>query len=91
VNLETIFDEYDAERAFNLIDYLLVEDAIYDGANQGNVTKIRAIVNKSYGRTRTMVDEDGFEITVDVDSDSGEFNYVEQTEQGYLGLEAPMG
>lgn len=91
MNLETIFDEYDAERAFNLIDYLLVEDAIYDGSNQGNVNKIRAMLNKSYGRTRTMVDEDGFEIEVDSTSSSGEFNYVEQTEQGYLGLEAPMG
>lgn len=81
-------DELDAERAFNLIDSIFVEDLLRDAELQGALVLTRAKLDKIYNRkTHNRSDEDDSEYT----SGNGPIRYTEQTENGFVGLEAPLG
>lgn len=87
-----VFERYDAERSFNVIDQILLEDALHDATHHGAVVKSRATLNKAYGRIGTSGRND----TDSDDEDSIESSrdspvYAEQTEFGYVGFEAPLG
>jgi hypothetical protein len=84
VDLKKLFNETDSERTFNIIDDILVEDALRNAETDSALTKVRAVIDKAYYPSS---------------GDDGEFNYdysnieyVEPTEDGYdLGFDlAPM-
>jgi hypothetical protein len=87
-----VFERLDAERSFNVIDQILLEDSLHDATHGGAVVKARATLNKAYGRIGTSGSND-------TDSDDDDFIessrdspvYAEQTEFGYVGFEAPLG
>jgi len=79
-------NELDAERSFNLIDNIFVEDSLRDSLSQGNLNLIRAKVLKvhEFDSTDTSYNDSRH-------SDNRPIKYTEQTEQGFVGLEAPLG
>lgn len=85
-----LFERYDAERTFNIIDQILLEDSLLNNQHGGAVILARASLNKAYGRMGSNGRND---------TDSGDSNdsagrspvYAEQTEFGYVGFEAPLG
>lgn len=78
-------NELDADRSFNMIDNIFVEDALRDAQVQGNLVLIRAKVNKIHDREKSTGADDEFH------SGNGPIEYTEQTEHGFVGLEAPLG
>lgn len=75
----------DAERSFNVIDNLIVEDAVENAQAQGALFEARTNLTKAYDK----IDGDG---TDDFSGNgTGQIEYTPQTEEGYLGLEAPLG
>jgi hypothetical protein len=78
----------DAERAFNLIDHIFIDDSLRDAELQGNLILIRGKLNKVYDREhkRSSNAEDDFH-----PSGNGPIDYTEQSEDGFVGLEAPLG
>jgi hypothetical protein len=80
-------NELDAERSFNLIDNIFIEESLRDEALQGQLFLRRAKLNKiheSETDTNTSYNDSRH-------SDTGPIKYTEQTEQGFVGLEAPLG
>jgi hypothetical protein len=79
-----MFNELDAESTFNIIDNIFVEESLKDAHFQGNLSLIRAKLNKIYDRESNGTDDNSA-------SGNGPIEYTEQTEEGFVGLEAPMG
>lgn len=87
VDLHQIFQNLDAERAFNVIDNLIVEDAVENARLEGALFDTRTKLTKAYGK----IDSDGTDdISGDPYAGMGQID-TPQTEEGYLGLEAPLG
>mgnify|MGYP006188551523 CR=1 FL=1 len=80
------FETLDSARTMNIIDNILIEDALRDEQANQQITHKRAVLNKHYGIIG--YDEDG-EPTVN--SGASQLNYVAQTENGFAGLEPPLG
>lgn len=78
-----MFNELDAESTFNIIDNIFVEEAIRDAHAQGNLVLVRAKLNKIYKRESNGSNDNST-------SGTGPIEYTEQTEEGFMGLEAPM-
>jgi hypothetical protein len=78
----------DAERTFNLIDHIFIDDSLRDAELGGNLILIRGKLNKIYDREhkRSSSAEDEFQ-----PSGNGPIDYTEQSENGFVGLEAPLG
>jgi len=79
-----MFNELDAESTFNIIDNIFVEESLKDAQFQGNLTLIRAKLNNIYDRESNGSNDKST-------SGNGPIEYTEQTEEGFVGLEAPMG
>lgn len=67
----------------NIIDSIVVEEGLLDRANQGQLSHARAVLNKEYGR----IDGEG----IDEFSNDESSPFTTQTDDGYVGLEAPLG
>lgn len=78
-----LFNELDAERSFNIIDNIFVEETIRDAEVQGNLILVRAKLNNVYKRESNGSN-------VNSTSGTGPIEYTEQTEEGFMGLEAPL-
>jgi hypothetical protein len=78
-----MFNELDAESTFNIIDNIFVEETLKDAHSGGNLVLIRAKLNKIYDR-----ESNGSKDTSA--SGNGPIEYTEQTENGFVGLEAPL-
>ncbi|QFG12217.1 Hypothetical Protein OBI_RACECAR_90 [Arthrobacter phage Racecar] len=82
VDLKKLFNETDSERTFNIIDDILVEDAIRDAQSDSALTKVRAAIDKAYSPSTGL---DGEFIY-----DYSNIEYIEPTEDGYnLGFDLP--
>ena len=80
--------EHSAERAFNIIDSIIVDDAIRNGMANGGLEKARTEILKVYNGRGSSNDEYG-----ESSYDSREprpIQYAEETEDGFVGLEPPM-
>lgn len=80
-------NELDAERTFNLIDNIFIEESLRDATLQGQLFLQRAKLNKIHegeANRDTSYNDSRH-------SDNGPIKYTEQTEQGFVGLEAPLG
>jgi hypothetical protein len=82
VDLRTVFDDLDAERCFNVIDYLVVTDALANTKSQGALKEVRTALDKLYDR---------IEGVGSVAKYSPPIVYADQTEDGYVGFEKPLG
>jgi hypothetical protein len=78
-----LFNELDAERSFNIIDNIFVEETIRDAQANGNLILVRAKMNKIYDRESNGSKDNSA-------SGDGPIEYTEQTEEGFVGLEAPL-
>lgn len=78
-----MFNELDAESTFNIIDNIFVEETIRDAQANGNLVLIRAKLNKIYDRESNGSNDTSA-------SGNGPIEYTEQTEEGFVGLEAPL-
>lgn len=83
-----LFNKYDTDQVFDMIDNLIIADSVYDDANEGKVIKRRAELNKQYGRIGIAIDDD----FAAKNSDTGALDELEPNEDGSLpGLEGiPM-
>lgn len=79
INLKEMFSTLGSEECMDMIDVIIIDDAIRDSETNGSQNKARAILNKEYDRIGTSRDEIP--------------NYVEDTEDGYdFGFDLkPMG
>jgi hypothetical protein len=78
-------------RAFNLIDAAVIDEAVRDGGLEDPRQKLKATINKLYGR---IVVEDSSNDTDFIDHsvrDTRPPVYLEADETGYPGLDAPVG
>lgn len=86
-----------ADRAFNWIDHLLIDDLIYISENEEAVAKLRGQWDKLYERVNydklnESVSSDYYDGKEEKPEDFIPGNYVVPTEEGYPGLrEAPLG
>lgn len=76
-----MFNELGSERSFNIIDDILVEEALKNSETEDIFLKIRLAFEKIY--TTSGTDDPG------VDFDYSEVEYIEPTDDGYAGL--PFG
>jgi hypothetical protein len=76
----------DAERTFNVIDNLIVADAIENALANGGLFEARTKLSKVYDK----IDSDGTD-DFSGNNGTGQIEYTPQTEDGYLGLEKPLG
>lgn len=67
-----------SERSFNIIDDILVEEALKNAETEDTLLKIRTAFDKFY----TARDTDNPE----VEYDYSEIEYADQTEDGYIGI-----
>ena len=77
-----MFQEIGSYETFNVIDSILIEEAVRDAEVNGAITEIRSKIDKIY-------------IMGLVDADDEEYGYIpgdyaEQTEDGYVGFLPPM-
>lgn len=78
-----MFQELGSYESFNIIDDILIEEAIKNGQSQGALMELRENIEKRY--VMGLIDvEDGEEIYIPG-------NYAAQTENGYEGFLPPMG
>lgn len=78
-----MFQELGSYESFNIIDDILIEEAIKNEQSQGILMKLREDIEKRY--IMGLIDvESGEEIYIPG-------NYAEQTEDGYEGFLPPMG
>jgi hypothetical protein len=97
VDLEQLLETLDADRMMNVVDTLIQEDVL-DGTSmtEGGIEKIRTLILSVYNPSlRTSADRDDPEGRF-VDSPvSGEIkpkpSYTAQTEEGFFGIEPPIG
>lgn len=73
-----MFNELGSERSFNIIDDILVEEAMKNAETEDILLKVRSAFEKIY--TARDSDDPGVEI------DYSEIEYAEQSEDGYIGL-----
>ena len=73
------------ERAFNIVDYVVISEALADGEKGGAITKVRAEVRKIYDAANDDP-HNPYNPT-----NSAPFQETEQTVDGYMGLDAPLG
>lgn len=73
-----MFNELGSERSFNIIDDILVEEAMKNAETEDILLKVRSAFEKIY--TTRDSDNPGVEI------DYSEIEYAEQSEDGYVGL-----
>jgi hypothetical protein len=88
IDLKELFNQYDTDQVFDMIDALIVADSVYDDAHEGKVTKFRAHLNKEYGRIGIAIDDE----YAANNGGTGALNDLEPNEDGSLpGLEGiPM-
>lgn len=78
-----MFNEMDTERSFNIIDDILVEAAMQNAESEDALLKIRTAFDKFY----TASDTDN----PAVDYDYSDTEYLEQDDNGFIGLSiAPL-
>lgn len=58
IDLKELFNKYNTDQVFDMIDSLMIADSVYDQANDGKVTKFRASLNKEYGRIGIAIDDE---------------------------------
>lgn len=73
-----MFNELGSERTFNIIDDILVEEALRNAETDDTLLKIRLAFEKIY-TTRDSDDST-------VDFDYSEVEYIEPSDDGYEGL-----
>lgn len=73
-----MFNELGSERSFNIIDDILVEEALKNAETEDVLLKIRLAFEKIY--TTSGTDDPA------VDFDYSEVEYLEPTDEGYAGL-----
>lgn len=76
-----MFNELGSERSFNVIDDILVEEAMRNAETEDTLLKIRLAFEKIY----TTRDSDDSAVEIDY----SEVEYIEPSEDGYGGL--PFG
>lgn len=87
IDLLELFNDYDHDRVFNMIDNLIIEDSVYDEEHEGHVWKKRASLNKDYGRivesnTTYTATDDIFETLAA--AEAGLITGIETTDDGAL-------
>lgn len=70
---------------FNIIDHILIEDAVYDGEHGGGIIKARASLDKAYGRIKKGPDIDSEDFIP-----SGGSHLAVETEDGFAGFDPPL-
>lgn len=79
-----MFNELDSERSFNIIDDILVEDALRNAESDSALTKVRAAIDKAYS-SGFDGEDDSFD-----NNYYGNIEYIEPGEDGYdLGFDLP--
>jgi hypothetical protein len=73
-----MFNELGSERSFNIIDDILVEEAMKNAETEDILLKVRSAFEKIY--TASDMDDPA------VDFDYSEVEYADQTDDGYVGL-----
>ena len=73
-----MFNELGTERTFNVIDDILVEAELTNASTGDALLKVRTAYRKAYEARDDDDPADEF--------NHSEFEYAEQTEDGYLGL-----
>lgn len=53
-DLLELFNDYDSNRVFNMIDNLVIEDSVYDERHEGHVHKKRTSLDRDYGRIKAV-------------------------------------
>lgn len=77
-----MFQELGSYESCNIIDDILVEEAVRDAEVHGAITEIRSKIEKSYivGLIDIEDEEEGYIPGI----------YADQTEEGYVGFLPPM-
>lgn len=91
IDLIELFNQHDHAQTMDMIDSLIVEDSAYDSRHQGGIMKMRASLNKDYGK---IVNEDDSDGSIDVDPDSmlASETHVAASEDNFAGLGlSPLG
>lgn len=89
-----LFSTVDADRSFNVIDSIIIDDAIRNGQADNGLQKTRAEILKVYNRVSEF---DDLDLPVQFNPETGGFTnpnipkYIEPTVSGYPGLEPPVG
>lgn len=100
VDLVELFQRLDADRAFNVIDSILIEEGLRDANTEESYTKVRTALRKVYNgsvnKATKNYDESDYEKMFGTRSDPSKpvkqyIPVVEPTEDGYPGLAAPLG
>lgn len=79
-----MFNDLGTERSFNIIDDILVEEAMKNAETEDILLKVRSAFEKVY--TASGTDDPA------VEYDYSEVEYADQTEDGYVGLPfSPLG
>lgn len=90
VDLLELFEKIGSEQMFHIIDTIVADTAVEDAQGEGNLSDIRAKINKIHGK---MGGSDFRDSTQRDTSDPKMIEpvYLEATEAGFPGLEAPLG
>lgn len=91
IDLLELFNRHDSSQTMDIIDSLIVEDSAYDSRHNGGIIKMRASLNKDYGK----IDDEGThngQINVDPMSLLASEEHVAASEDNFaaLGLK-PLG
>jgi hypothetical protein len=85
-DLLELFNEYDSDRVFNMIDNLIIADSVYDEQNDGHVLKKRTSLDRDYGRIKRSnvptATDDIFEVLAD--AEAGLITGIDATDDGEL-------
>jgi hypothetical protein len=85
-DLLELFNEYDHDRVFNMIDNLIIADSVYDEQNDGHVLKKRTSLDRDYGRIKSRnaptATDDIFDVLAD--AEAGLITGMDATDDGEL-------
>lgn len=85
IDLLELFNDYDSDRVFNMIDNLIIEDSVYDESHQGHVLKKRTSLNRDYGRIKAanyVATDDIFDTLAD--AEAGLITGIDATDDGTM-------
>ena len=77
IDLVELFENLSADRCLNLIEEIIVEELIRNGKVDGAIKKLRSEITRIY-------------LKAEKNEEPIEFVETPQTEQGYVGLDAPL-
>lgn len=81
-----LFEKTDSDRTMNILDNIVVEDALRNQETADKLKETRARLNKNHGRIGSGAKDGSTGY-----SGGSQLNYIQPTERGYQGLEAPLG